>query len=45
MAKKRIGQVIVEALEKAGVKRCYGIPGDTLNHIIDAVVFRRASSC
>ena len=37
MAKKRVGQVIVEALEEAGVKRCYGIPGDTLNHITDSL--------
>ena len=32
---KTVGQVIVEALEEAGVRRCYGIPGDTLNHITD----------
>ena len=35
MTKKRVGQVIVGALEEAGVKECYGIPGDTLNHITD----------
>ncbi len=35
MTTKRVGQVIVEALEEAGVRRCYGIPGDTLNHITD----------
>ena len=32
---KKVGQIIVEALEEAGVNRCYGIPGDTLNHITD----------
>jgi pyruvate dehydrogenase (quinone) len=35
MGKKRVGQVIVEALADAGVSRCYGIAGDTLNHITD----------
>lgn len=35
MSKKRVGQIIAEALEEAGVKRCYGNPGDTLNHITD----------
>ncbi len=32
---KKVGQVIVEALEEAGVRRCYGIVGDTLNQISD----------
>ncbi len=35
MSQKHVGQIIVEALEEAGVARCYGIPGDTLNHITD----------
>ena len=28
---------IVEALENAGVKRCYGVVGDTLNDVTDAM--------
>ena len=28
---KKVAQVIVETLESAGVKHCYGIVGDTLN--------------
>src|SRR5476649_1478895 len=28
---KKVGEVIVEVLQDAGVKRCYGIVGDTLN--------------
>jgi pyruvate dehydrogenase (quinone) len=29
---KKVAQVIVEALQSAGVKHCYGIVGDTLNN-------------
>ncbi len=32
-----VAKVIVETLQAAGVRRCYGIPGDTLNHITDAI--------
>ena len=28
---KKVAQVIVDVLEDAGVKHCYGIVGDTLN--------------
>src|ERR1700746_2945912 len=28
---KKVGQVIVDVLEEAGVRHCYGIVGDTLN--------------
>lgn len=31
MSKKKVAEVIVETLEAAGVKSCYGIVGDTLN--------------
>lgn len=34
---KPVADVIVETLEAAGVKHCWGIPGDTLNHISDAI--------
>ena len=32
-----VADVIVKTLEAAGVERCYGIAGDTLNHITDAI--------
>lgn len=32
-----VADVIISVFEKAGVKRCYGLPGDTLNHIDVAV--------
>jgi pyruvate dehydrogenase (quinone) len=32
-----VAEVIVKTLESAGVRRCYGIPGDTLNHVTDAI--------
>jgi len=32
---KKVAQIIVEVLEQAGVKRCYGIVGDTLNLIAE----------
>ena len=32
-----VADVIVKTLEDAGVRRCYGIPGDTLNHITEAM--------
>lgn len=37
MSSKRVGEIIVETLEKAGVRHCYGIVGDTLNYITDAI--------
>ncbi|WP_141639856.1 hypothetical protein [Cupriavidus basilensis] len=32
---KKVAEVIIEVPEQAGVKRCYGIVGDTLNLIAD----------
>ena len=32
-----VAEVIISVLEQAGVKRCYGVPGDTLNHVTDAI--------
>jgi pyruvate dehydrogenase (quinone) len=32
-----VAEVIIETLEQAGVRRCYGVPGDTLNHVTDAI--------
>ncbi|WP_204377111.1 thiamine pyrophosphate-binding protein [Aquitalea pelogenes] len=37
MQHNTVGKIIVETLEQAGVKNCYGIVGDTLNHITDAI--------
>lgn len=34
---RTVADVIVETLEQAGVSRCYGVPGDTLNHITDSI--------
>ena len=34
---KRVADVLVETLQAAGVKRCYGIVGDTLNRIAHAI--------
>ena len=32
-----VAEVIISIFEQAGVKRCYGVPGDTLNHVTDAI--------
>jgi pyruvate dehydrogenase (quinone) len=37
VAKKKVADIIVDVLQKAGVKRCYGVVGDTLNHVTDAI--------
>jgi pyruvate dehydrogenase (quinone) len=37
MAKRKVADIIVATLQAAGVKRCYGVVGDTLNHITDAI--------
>src|SRR5712675_655134 len=34
---KRVADVLIETLQSAGVKRCYGIVGDTLNRIAHAI--------
>src|SRR5260221_13997615 len=34
---RNVADVMWEMLEKAGVKRCYGIVGDALNPVIDAL--------
>jgi pyruvate dehydrogenase (quinone) len=34
---KRVADVIVETLQAAGVKHCWGVPGDTLNFVTDAI--------
>jgi pyruvate dehydrogenase (quinone) len=37
LAKKKVADVIVESLIAAGVKRIYGISGDSLNGITDSI--------
>jgi pyruvate dehydrogenase (quinone) len=37
MAKRKVADIIVDTLAAAGVKRCYGVVGDTLNHVTDAI--------
>ena len=39
---KHVADVLVEALQAAGVKRCYGIVGDTLNRIAHQGLARSA---
>ncbi|CAN5916445.1 thiamine pyrophosphate-binding protein [soil metagenome] len=34
---KTVAEVIVETLQAAGVKHCWGVPGDTLNYVTDAI--------
>ena len=34
---KRVADLLVETLQAAGVKNCYGIVGDTLNRIAHAI--------
>lgn len=37
MSNKKVADIVVETLQAAGVKHCYGIVGDTLNHVTDAI--------
>jgi pyruvate dehydrogenase (quinone) len=37
MAKKRVADLIVDVLAEAGVKRIYGVTGDSLNGITDSI--------
>lgn len=41
MAKRKVADIIVDVLERAGTRHCYGVVGDTLNHVTDAI--RRSS--
>ena len=34
---KKVAEIIIDTLAAAGVKHCYGIVGDTLNHIATAI--------
>ena len=33
----RVAEIVIDTLQQAGVRRCYGIVGDTLNHVTDAI--------
>ena len=37
MATQKVSDIMIEVLEQAGVKHCYGIVGDTLNHFTDSL--------
>ncbi len=37
MSQKKVAQIVVETLENFGVKRCYGVVGDTLNEVTNAM--------
>src|ERR1700739_3980935 len=37
MAKKNVAELLLETLAGAGVERIYGVPGDSLNGITDAI--------
>jgi pyruvate dehydrogenase (quinone) len=37
MAKLKVADIIIDVLQSAGAKRCYGVVGDTLNQITDAI--------
>jgi pyruvate dehydrogenase (quinone) len=37
MAKKRVADLLVEVLAEAGVRRMFGVSGDSLNGITDSI--------
>lgn len=37
MARKRVANVLVDTLVAAGVKRIYGLAGDSLNGVTDSI--------
>lgn len=37
MATQKVSDIMIDVLEQAGVKHCYGIVGDTLNHFTDSL--------
>jgi pyruvate dehydrogenase (quinone) len=41
---KPVADIIVETLQKAGVKHCYGVVGDTLNRIALSCMAGEATS-
>ena len=45
MAKKRVADVLIETLVAAGVKRVYGLVGDSLNGVTDSIRPRKDLQC
>jgi pyruvate dehydrogenase (quinone) len=37
MSHKSVAEIVVETLQLTGVKHCWGVPGDTLNYVTDAI--------
>jgi pyruvate dehydrogenase (quinone) len=37
MSHKTVAEIVVETLQSAGVRHCWGVPGDTLNYVTDAI--------
>jgi pyruvate dehydrogenase (quinone) len=37
MARRKVADIIVDTWQAAGVKRWYGVVGDTFNHATDAI--------
>ena len=37
MSYKSVAEIVVETLQLTGVKHCWGVPGDTLNYVTDAI--------
>ncbi len=44
MVKKRVADLLVDTLVAAGVKRIYGLAGDSLNGITDSILIHTAAS-
>jgi thiamine pyrophosphate-dependent acetolactate synthase large subunit-like protein len=41
MGKKRVADLVTKVLAEAGVRRIYGVPGDSLNGITDSIRQRK----
>jgi pyruvate dehydrogenase (quinone) len=41
MGKKRVADLVTQVLTEAGVRRIYGVPGDSLNGITDSIRQRK----
>jgi pyruvate dehydrogenase (quinone) len=38
---KTVSDIVIETLYEAGARRCYGIVGDTINHLVDTIQHSR----
>lgn len=41
MLQKSAAEVLIDKLQEWGIKRCYGIPGDSINTIMDVIRRRK----